>query len=753
MRATGFRLEPDWDIAGTVGSRGMATISFEFGEEWEGLAKRITFFPKGENSPVTVILNNDDDEVVLPSEVFLHPGEATFVIDGVGEGDVRLITLRGRLRVLDTGVPGGAEPAEPTPTELEQIRVALSDLAYELDEKIDALGGGGEGENNIAVIDEDGGICDSGISVFDVLTDHPAVQTDEDEETQIGADNGGSFTVIADIDRDCDGHVVSAEYTSVTLPRRRSAHFGKKMKFFAEAGTVLESADSGEGSVTAEVFGKFALASARDSVGRTNFYVDRGDDEEPPIMPIMPGNVTYLYLAPGDVVHFWGGKPSVSFVKNAIPEESDVPEYRTGDVYINTETGELFTCTARENGRNWSEWEYSGKLLPDMPLASESKAGGVCPVEKEDYMTVPVGMDPDTGRLYTMATGVPEPTSWAEVQAVVRAGLAPKVFKVGDQLTCVKNGQTLTWDIIGFDHDVPANEELTHSMTLLLHNAFMQIVFDEPDALKVTESGLPAGTYYFTLPIGYETDYIESRNLQFTLASPVAAGGKLRLRWKSKTAADTATVESLTPGDAGSVIESVPVTYGNSGTRLNYSSSIVRLRNGSSNWKISTIRQFLNSDADAGEVWTPCADDDLPPGWYATLPGFLSGMDEDFLAVIGKVKRYSEDTEFARGKVQETEDKVFLLAGGEVNANLTASADDSEPYEFFAQNSVLTSPGNSADTGRIKRNANGDAVLWVLLTPKTNTNNLIYYVHTGGAIYCDVADNERYYCVPACCVV
>ena len=753
MRATGFRLEPDWDIAGTVGSRGMTTISFEFGEEWDGLAKRLTFFPKGEASSVTVILSGDDEEVVVPSEVFVRPGEATFVIDGVGEGDVRLITLRGRLRVLDTGVPGGAEPAEPTPTELEQIRIALSDLTYELDGKVDALEGGGEGENNIAVIDEDGGIRDSGVSVFDVLTDHPVVQTEEDEETRIGADNGGSFTVLSDIARDCDGHVTCAEYATVTLPRRRSAHFGKKMTFFAEEGTALASTDGEEGSVTAEVCGKFSLSNAREGIGRTNFYIDRGNGEDPPIMPIMPGDRTYLYLSDGDSVHFWGGKPSVGFMKNAVPEEGEVPEYRAGDVYINTDTGEYFTCTCAADGDNWSEWSYSGKLLPEVPLADPEKAGGVCPVEKEDYMTVPVGMDPQTGRLYTMATGVPEPASWAEVQAVVRAGLAPKVFEVGDQLTCVKDGQTLTWDIIGFDHDIPADPDLTHSMTLLLHDSFMKIPFDEQDALWVATDGLQAGDYYFSLPDGYDPQYIDNKFLQFTLSSPVAAGGKLKLKWAAKTRAETATIESLTPGDVGTVIESVPISYGTEGQRLYYPGHILRVRTGSSNWKISSIRQFLNSDGEAGEVWVPVTDDDLPPSWYDDLPGFLNGMDEDFLSVIGKVKRWSEDTEFARGESQETEDKVFLLAGGEVNANLPVTVDDSELYEYFALNSALAEPGNTSDSGRVKRDENGTPVSWLLMTPKTNTNGFIYYVNNTGAVFCDTPDSDFFHCAPACCVI
>ena len=64
-----------------------------------------------------------------------------------------------------------------------------------------------------------------------------------------------------------------------------------------------------------------------------------------------------------------------------------------------------------------------------------------------------------------------EVDSWTVVQQLVRLGVASKVFSIGDQLICdhATYGK-LTWDIVGIDHDTPANTEYTHSLSLLLHD-------------------------------------------------------------------------------------------------------------------------------------------------------------------------------------------------------------------------------------------------------------------------------------------
>lgn len=76
-------------------------------------------------------------------------------------------------------------------------------------------------------------------------------------------------------------------------------------------------------------------------------------------------------------------------------------------------------------------------------------------------------------------TGSPAVNSWSDVQALVRAGLADRVFSVGDVLVCKRNGELLSWDIIGIDCDTPTDKGLSHSITLMLHKVFSSRRFDE----------------------------------------------------------------------------------------------------------------------------------------------------------------------------------------------------------------------------------------------------------------------------------
>ena len=71
------------------------------------------------------------------------------------------------------------------------------------------------------------------------------------------------------------------------------------------------------------------------------------------------------------------------------------------------------------------------------------------------------------------------PKSWSEVQRVVRSGQASKVFNIGDQLICNKNGVAHVWDIIGIDHDEPLNPNYKHSITLQLNTALDNQAFDD----------------------------------------------------------------------------------------------------------------------------------------------------------------------------------------------------------------------------------------------------------------------------------
>lgn len=84
-------------------------------------------------------------------------------------------------------------------------------------------------------------------------------------------------------------------------------------------------------------------------------------------------------------------------------------------------------------------------------------------------------------------------TSWADVQRIVRAGMARDVFEVGEQLVCnhAKYG-TMTWNIIGIDQENLSDTNYSHSMTLQLDkgigNNDLLLPFDSTGTSNVWES-------------------------------------------------------------------------------------------------------------------------------------------------------------------------------------------------------------------------------------------------------------------------
>jgi hypothetical protein len=121
IQADGFRLTPDWAVVGTEGSYGVSTLAFEFDKAWDGLMRRVTFYPADGAEPIEVLV--EDGEVAVPAEVLAAAGTAEYVLDGTCEG-VRLISLCGRLRVLQTKGAGGGESAGATEDAYAQL-VAL----------------------------------------------------------------------------------------------------------------------------------------------------------------------------------------------------------------------------------------------------------------------------------------------------------------------------------------------------------------------------------------------------------------------------------------------------------------------------------------------------------------------------------------------------------------------------------------------------------------------------------------------------
>ena len=363
--------------------------------------------------------------------------------------------------------------------------------------------------------------------------------------------------------------------------------------------------------------------------------------------------------------------------------------------------------------------------------------------------------------LVTAQGGALKPTSWAEIQALVRAGLHKNVFAIGDQLVCSKGEGTLTWDIIGIDHDTPSDSQFTHSLTLQTHDCLANsIVFDAPEALYYAENGLAAGTYNFTIQGSYTPIGSTSKTFQFTLTDDVPVGGQLTFTWTYNTQASNAKITSFVSATSTETIEQVSVTEGNSGTSLGTTDGnstnlnfIEKSRFGSNHYANSALRQYLNSSAAAGSVWTPQTVFDRPPTWASSTAGFMSDIDSDFLAVVGTTSKVTcLNTVADGGGSITTTDKFFLLSRSEVyGGNENGAVNEGDPYAYYKDYSDLSEAGIGNDTNRIKYR-NQSATSWLIRTPLSSGAGNIRTINTSGASNSTGSYSSSALC-PACVII
>ncbi len=343
--------------------------------------------------------------------------------------------------------------------------------------------------------------------------------------------------------------------------------------------------------------------------------------------------------------------------------------------------------------------------------------------------------------------------SWEDVQRIVRAGMASKIFTVGEQLECKRGNDILIWVIIGFDHDIPADAKYTHSMTLQLLDCYKVLQFDATEALYYAENELPAGTYNFSLLAGYDTTYGGGKTYYFTLTEPVPEGGQIMFPWGYQIQAETIKISTYASNTTTTAIESgISVTEGDDGTPLTPTNHTHRIRYGSNNWLESAMRQWLNSDATAGNVWIPQTIYDRPPSWRATEAGFLYGIDADFLAVIGDVtKRTAKNTVYDGGGYIDLPEKIFLLARGEVGGTNEGGIIEGIPYEYYNNMLVNGVRSDAAIEARIKY-LSGSPRYWWLRSPIVSSANYVRRVYTTGTVYYYHA-SSAYGVSPACNII
>lgn len=72
-------------------------------------------------------------------------------------------------------------------------------------------------------------------------------------------------------------------------------------------------------------------------------------------------------------------------------------------------------------------------------------------------------------------------TTWEQIQKAVRKNLASQIYSIGDQLSVNYNGSAVMFDIVAFNVAIPADNNYTHSMTLIPHDCLDVLMFDNKE--------------------------------------------------------------------------------------------------------------------------------------------------------------------------------------------------------------------------------------------------------------------------------
>ena len=226
-------------------------------------------------------------------------------------------------------------------------------------------------------------------------------------------------------------------------------------------------------------------------------------------------------------------------------------------------------------------------------------------------------------------------------------------------------------------------------------------VYGEPEAIVALDENqtLSAGDYYFKIA----NDSWGNNNgkyVCFTLSETLTAGKQIR----KKSGAYNADISNCTLGiftsgadRTGTTLAfTVETTQPSSGTDLgqtdgtgycNYWHCVVL---GYNRWKYSAVRQYLNSDATAGNWWTQQHKWDVMPAYATSKNGFLYGLAASIKEHIKETKVVTaRNTVFNSGDTplggnDETYDKVFLISLEQSYINPQVTGEGSV-WEYYQQ--------------------------------------------------------------------
>ena len=377
---------------------------------------------------------------------------------------------------------------------------------------------------------------------------------------------------------------------------------------------------------------------------------------------------------------------------------------------------------------------------------------------------------------------------WNEIKEIAESGDAKHHFTEGDQFVDkytdpdnnVATVYSNPWDIMDFRNVEKHDGEEVPAIIIGTHYTQLQSVyFSGHQAFLYSATGLPAGTYNFTVATAWGK--LVAGTYQFTLTQALPAGGQIVgvWRWPDVEIA-TWTMDTFASATSTTKIETVAVTSGSSGQALGTILPIVPVDGsatidgesktwklngyqqaayGNNRWKYSAVRQYLNSDANAGEWWTPQQVFDRAPDYAATKKGWLAGTPEDFRHILTPVKVQTAipEANVTAGEptFDVTYDKVFLPSLEEHYINKQI-AGEGDAWEYWKEiNGTATVWPWYVDTPALKvfqiSNHSSATYRW-LRSARRGHGSIAWNVSPSGSVCGSYAADRSFTVAPACAI-
>lgn len=315
-------------------------------------------------------------------------------------------------------------------------------------------------------------------------------------------------------------------------------------------------------------------------------------------------------------------------------------------------------------------------------------------------------------------------TSWKDIQAIVRQGLAPEIFHIGDQFI-------VPWKDVEADktYDVPLD---------IVHFGNVELKDGEVVPAMFLQ-------WHYTTPFGVQFDALEKE---------VAEG--VFLADYSYYVANGEGYKLLTPGTDYGIGNAIPTT-------TTYYRSAIRDTSGNicgygyNRWSHSAIRQFLNSKAGKDAWWVAQHLGDVKPDQLATKAGFMTGFEEDFLSCLSPIKvttALNTVTDSDIGTTEDTYDTFFLPSLEQMYAKPQLAGVEGNYFEYWKRATGATKPNETGkNPGYITYGLDAKTSPQIVrLRSATRGNSYsVWDVHPSGLVGTNGA-TYAHPCAPVCAV-